>query len=474
MTEPHDDYTPSERGFKYDRSFQVKVLGIMLRDLPFLKYVADHIRPEHFTDKILARFCGIFVDVYKEKKCAVTPIVVSNELKKMMSAKKITKEEIPLYVTVFSQIQKNVSESEYVIGEIERFIQHMEMEVSLLRAIGLHKKRKYSDIVTEVHKSYQRATFVRADAYEPLSDDELKARLDYREEVFTHPEKYRGIPTGIPPLDKNMFWKGIGRKELGIIMAPPNGGKSPFLLNAAVNGTKSTTVLFYTLELDQFIFDLRMDAFLSSIPINNLVEMRDAVEEQIREKREKMRGRLFVHDLPPYSLTPSDIDRDIDNYRKQGINPGLVVVDYADIMTPEKSNRERRHDFTDIYVGLRGVAKKQNVGVWSASQSNRSSYKKRTIRLDDVAEDWGKAMNADYVIGLCQTDEESMMKPAQMRFFWAKNRNGPKEMSSATTVDFSRMKMYVIPVVEDWGLRSLTDGSHYNCGVAAPIVACSS
>jgi hypothetical protein len=117
--------------------------------------------------------------------------------------------------------------------------------------------------------------------------------------------------------------------------------------------------------------------------------MRSHVEEVVRERRAKMKGRFFIHDLPPYSLTPSDIDRDIDNYRKQGVNPGLVVVDYADIMNPDKSYKERRHEFTDIYVGLRGVAKKQDVGVWSASQSNRASFKKRIIRLDDVAEDWG-------------------------------------------------------------------------------------
>jgi replicative DNA helicase len=448
MTEPHDDYAPSERSFTYDRSFQVKVLGVMLHDFAFLKYVAGHIRPEHFTDKILARFCGIFVDVFREKKCAVTVSVVANELKKLMAAKKITKDEVPLYVSVFSQIQRNVREAEYVISEIERFIQHMEMEVSILRAVALHKKRKYADIVTEVHKSYQRATFVRAESYEPLAESELTARLDFREEVLTHPERYRGIPTGIPPLDAKLFWRGIGRKELGIVMGPPNSGKSPFLLHVAVAGTLHVPVIFYTLELDRLIFDLRMDANLTGVPIDKLVEMRDHVEEVIRDRKAKMKGRLFIHDLPPYSLTPSDIDRDIDNYRKHGVNPGLVVVDYADIMAPDRGRQERRHEFTDIYVGLRGVAKKQEVAIWSASQSNRASFKKAIIRLDDVAEDWGKAMTADYVFGLCQTEDEAKMKPQRMRFFFAKNRNGLKEIQVKTTVDFSRMKMFVIAVAD--------------------------
>jgi replicative DNA helicase len=193
----------------------VKVLGVMLQDFPFLKYVAGHIRPEHFPDKILARFCGIFVDVFREKKCAVTVPVVANELKKLMAAKKIAKDEVPLYVSVLSQIQRSVREAEYVISEIERFIQHMEMEVSILRAVALHKKRKYADIVSEVHKSYQRATFVRAESYEPLAESELTARLDFREEVLTHPERYRGIPTGIPPLDAKLFWRGSAGRSSG-------------------------------------------------------------------------------------------------------------------------------------------------------------------------------------------------------------------------------------------------------------------
>ena len=56
------------------------------------------------------------------------------------------------------------------------------------------------------------------------------------------------------------------------------------------------------------------------------------------------------------------------------------------------------------------------------------SLRKREVDIDSLAEDFSKAMTADYVIGLSQTKEETTMTEkgrgtGKMRAFIAKNRN---------------------------------------------------
>ena len=64
-------------------------------------------------------------------------------------------------------------------------------------------------------------------------------------------------------------------------------------------------------------------------------------------------------------------------------------------------------------------------------------------------EDWGKAMIADYIIGLSQSDIDRKAKPQKMRLALVKNRNGEKGIVVDTRVDFARMRMHVIVPVEE-------------------------
>lgn len=450
----HDDeFKPKDYTFKFGRPFQIKILGLMLEDQHFLSYVAPHIKPEHFTYKDLATIFTTITTTHEKHKCPVTHAVLVEEIAKLIRTGKIAEDyEKVAYAKILGKVSKPVREAGYVRDEIEEFIKHMSMEVGILQAVELHKRKKYDDIPDAVHSAHQEASFIAARDYSPFDKKQLTERLKARSDMLRHPEKYRGIPTGIDPLDRKLFWGGLGRKELGVVMGPPNSGKTPFLLHVAVEGLKVGHVILYSLELDRHILDLRLDANITRIPINDLTKMSaEDTQEAVEDWKKKLglRGELYVNDLPPYDLTPAILERDIEGYKRRGIMPALVVVDYADLMAADSKRKEKRHEFTDIYTQLRGIAKRHDVGVWTASQTNRKSFKKTIIRLDDVAEDWGKAMVADYVIGLCQTDKEAQAKPQQMRLFLAKNRNGQKEVTAKTTIDFSRMRMFVIEVAEE-------------------------
>lgn len=193
---------------------------------------------------------------------------------------------------------------------------------------------------------------------------------------------------------------------------------------------------------------MRLDANITGIPINDLTKLKPVdVEKAVSKRLKGCKGQLLVHDLS--TLTPTMVERDIVSYKKKGIFPDLIVIDYADIMAPDIRSKERRHDFSSIYQGLRAIAKEHNVAIWTASQSNRASFKKNTMKMDDISEDWGKAMIADYIIGLSQSEFDRKAKPQKMRLALVKNRNGEKGIVVDTRVDFSRMRMHVVVSAEE-------------------------
>jgi len=444
-----DDLEPKKYTLKYDRPFQVKILGLMVQDPDFLAYVAPHIKHEHFTDKILATTYTTIQGIYTKHKCAITHPALTNELKKLKDSGYIPKEDAKHYAKTLGQMMKPIPDAAYVASEVEDFIKHMGMEVGILQAVKLHKGKKYDDIPDAIHVAHQEAVFTSSKDYSPLDNKYLKERLKLRKDMADRPELFRGISTGISSLDAKMYWNGIGKKELGVVMAPPNGGKSPFLLHVATAAMLTGhSVVFYTLELDEYFFDLRLDANLSNYSLNDLTEVEPGdVEKKILNRLKGCKGQLRVHDLS--SLTPAQVERDLVSYKRKGVFPDLIVIDYADIMTPDTKAKERRHDFSAIYQGLRAIAKKENVAIWTASQANRESFKRKTMTMDSIAEDWGKAMIADYIIGLSQNSKDRNLKPERVRLSLVKNRNGEKGIEIKTRVDFSRMRFDVTVSVEE-------------------------
>jgi replicative DNA helicase len=444
-----DDQEQEKHTFNFAKPFQEKILGLMVQDHDFLAYAAPRIKPEHFTSKTLVRISAIIQDIYSKHKCGITHPTLTNEIKKLVKAKKIEKDDLKVYAKTLKQMFKPLPDAEYVRSEVKQFVIHMNTEVAIVKAVDHHKKGEYEQIGEVIHTSIQEALFHSSKDYNPLDGKYLKECLIQRADMAEHPEKFRGISTGIPPLDGKLYWRGVGKKELAVVMAPTNGGKSPFLLHvAAAAALEGHTVIFYTLELDQYFIDLRLQANLTGIQINDLAKLYpEDVEKKLKKRLKGCKGQLLVHDLS--SLTPAMVECDLVAYKKKGIFPDLIVIDSAEEMTPDTRSKERRHEFSSIYQGLRAIAKKENVAVWTASQANRASYRKSIIKLDDVAEDWGKVMIADYVVGLCQTETEAKYKPQKMRLFLAKNRNGEKGIVVETRVDFARMRMHVVVSAED-------------------------
>jgi replicative DNA helicase len=248
-------------------------------------------------------------------------------------------------------------------------------------------------------------------------------------------------PTGIKELDDpQVFDGGLGRGELGVVVAPTGVGKSHWLVAMGAEAMRAgKTVVHYTLELSETLTGKRYDANLTNIPVNDLVVNKSKVAEYYENNDH---GRLIIKEYAMRSASVVTIKNHLEKIKLRGYTPSLVLIDYADIMRSTKTYDSLRHELQLIYEELRQTAKEYNVPIWTASQSNREGSSQEYVGLHNMSEAYGKAMTADVVVTISRKPEEKATGAA--RIFVAKNRAGKDGLLFPVHVDTARSKFRVM------------------------------
>jgi replicative DNA helicase len=248
-------------------------------------------------------------------------------------------------------------------------------------------------------------------------------------------------PTGLRELDaKDVLDGGLGRGELGVIVAPTGVGKSHWLVAMGTAAMRcGKTVVHYSFELNETLTGKRYDSNICDIPCSDLLENKEKVKE-IYEK--KGLGQLIIKFFPPRSASVNTIRNHLEKLKLRNYWPSLVIIDYADIMKSTKSYDAVRHELQLIYEELRQLAADFNIPIWTASQSNRVGAREEIVGLENMGESYGKAQVSDVVIGLSRKPEEKAT--GYGRIFLAKNRAGRDGMQFPIQIDTAKSKFKIL------------------------------
>ena len=107
-------------------------------------------------------------------------------------------------------------------------------------------------------------------------------------------------------------------------------------------------------------------------------------------------------------MSAGDIERDIAIFFKEGWEPDVIVIDYADILKPEAHCKtwEYRQQINETWKVLRRISQTFHILVVTATQTSASSYNSPTIKKTDFSEDKRKAAHITGMLGINQTSEE--------------------------------------------------------------------
>ncbi len=157
-------------------------------------------------------------------------------------------------------------------------------------------------------------------------------------------------------------------------------------------------------------------------------------------------GRLVIKEYPTGGASVVTLRNHIDKLMLKGFVPGLIVVDYADVMKSTRAYDSLRHELKLIYTELRNLAVELNIPVWTASQANRDSSKSDIVGLENMSEAYGKAQVADIVLSISRKPMEK--SEGTGRIFVAKNRAGRDGLLFPISIDTSRSKFAILDDTE--------------------------
>lgn len=252
-------------------------------------------------------------------------------------------------------------------------------------------------------------------AAEPGEDENLKLS-DFLGRGL--PEPRPGVvPTGLYELDR-LWGGGVRPGELGLLLGPTNVGKSMVAVHLAVQAYwKNRSTLYYTFELTpEQILQRAITGIVESGPTSLGRASKDTsspelwAKELTRAARERHLSEAPTCDIDVRTglVSIRGLIHDIDQYiAEHGQPPGLLILDSADELAPERKQQATWEELRDIFTTLRGeVAQGRNLPVWTTGQATREAVDKARISLKHVGGAFAKAQRAHYVLGLAQTDQE--------------------------------------------------------------------
>jgi replicative DNA helicase len=422
------EFTAPDTGniFDFDENFQTKIAACALKDAQFNHRTEGLIRPEYFQNIYEATLVNIALRYYqKYKRCPdVTTLV---QLIKQDVQNRIIQKDMVSGVreTLKILLQVDIGDVDFVVDSVAEFAQHQAMELALVESAELLLKRDFKKIGKLMQKALDVGAAEKLQEYDYFAKIEERTQRRREEQAFGD-RRPNSITTGVKTLDKRLYRKGWGRKELSVLMGAPKSGKSTglafFAKNAALAGYN---VLYVTLEVSTEITTDRLDACLSAIPMMDLPGSMHEAHRKIESLAQKSTtGKFYIEEFPSGALTPSQLRRVIQRYKSQGIVFDLLVVDYLDIMAPDRWTDNDIANSKQVWVDVRAIAQTENLAILSATQTNREGAKAKVATMTHAAEDFNKIRIADLVVSINATDEEKAVNEARLFFAASRNQRG--------------------------------------------------
>ncbi len=428
MTE--QSWTPENN---FPGSFQEAVVKLMVRDPQFMRVVQPHLHLEFFNQQeqgaeYMMAALRVIYDYYGDHHAPPTKMIFQTWAAHALAAIKdewqsAYRQGYDYYCWKFYDEAMLPQEAECVRDNTFKWVRkraEMSLLVEAKNAIDQGKDLQQINLVRKAQEISQIGYAGSNLGLELFTDNEATWAT-----IWT-PEIREFIPVGKPGLDRAMGG-GVGVKELTVVGAPPNTGKTTVMCDFTAGFLQHCEPVIYISceQSDLLIMQKIISNIVRTVP-EKWAEMNNpaVIWEWIRYFTNNQ-APLFIKQFPSGRATVSDIESyvlAVQSRLQRKIR--CVMVDYADLLRPENQKQERRHQLQEIYTGLRALAVDMNLAIVTATQTNRESVDQERINLDKLAEDFGKAGIADIIMMLCQTELEQANNRG--RIFFAKNRNKRK------------------------------------------------
>lgn len=403
-------------------NFQIKLISSLFTDRLFLQQISDILERKFFESEANQFIIGVILDYFQEYKDAPTMEVLKVKLNELDND--LLGETIKSHLKdVYKQFE--ATDLQFIKSKTLDFCKNQALKKAIVESVDLLQVGEFDEIKVKIDNA------MKAGVEKDLGHDyNNEVEIRYQESVRNP------VTTGWDVID-DLADGGLGKGELGVMVAPAGIGKSWALVNVGANAVKAgLNVVHYTLELNEHYVGMRYDSVFTGIANQDLRYHQDKIAKVVEE----LPGTLTVKYYPTKGAGINTLSAHLERCRVNDKKPDLIIVDYADLLRGVKG-LEKRHELGNIYEDLRGMAGEYQIPVWTASQANRSALQEDVIQADKIAEDYSKIMTADFVASLSRKIEDKVAGTG--RWHIIKNRFGPDGITLPSKINASNGKMEI-------------------------------
>jgi len=412
---------------RYGKSFQEGLVQLIYEDRSFADQITEVLDPQFIELNYLRIFLQKIMDYRDRYRRHPSVHAITTILKTELETQdEVIQKQVREY---FLRIHDHeLSDVEYIKETSIDFCRKQNLKEAMLKSVGLLQNCSFDEISTVINEALKLGSETNF-GYDYMADFETRFVPRYR------------VPctTGWPEIDK-LCGGGLGKSELGVVIAPTGAGKSMALVHLGTQAIKEgKTVIHYTLELQDTIIATRYDSCITGYPLSDIINFKEEVYDEIKD----LDGSLVIKEYPTKSASTNTIKTHLSKLIKRGITPGMVIVDYADLLKPVVVRKEKRSELESIYEELRAISTEFQCPVWTASQTNRSGLNAEVITMEQISEAFNKCFVADFIFSISRTIQDKQNNLGKI--FIAKNRNGPDGMIYNIFMDTSNVNIRILP-----------------------------
>ena len=440
MKSDNDKLEPTTQEQPFGVHQEKAILSLAL-DMPeFFTQVARHMLPKHFKKDHHKYVFTIIKQCFDKHGCVPTRDLVLD-----IARRNLTVDD----------------DYEPVIETITRKTDYREVPLIKDELLNWTRKQAYGLLhSSEAHEALQNEDYEELDkiyAHAQRITDVTNSGVRFFDNLHLlwKGETAQKLTCGFPELDIHINHGGPARGEVFIWMAPTGRGKSIMLVNSGrMCVERNLKVLHVTLENST---EITMQRYMGSFTEENIgtrATRREPIEQRLKKiQASHPKGDLVIARFAPGEITTDTIHQLIDVLKRtKNWKPDVVIIDYLELMISRSpyNNRDNYLRQGCVAEEVRALAVNEDVLVVTATQTNREGLNSNgkeaatggeLIGINKTSESLKKMMSIDYCVTINQTQEERNCKIPKLRFWIAKNRNGPDEKLVHAYINYDNMRV---------------------------------
>lgn len=258
----------------------------------------------------------------------------------------------------------------------------------------------------------------------------LSDAINRIDELFNNDADITGLSTGFAELDE--MTSGWQKSDLVIVAGRPSMGKTSFAMNMVEHAVlhQDKPVLVFSLEMPANQLMIRMMSSLGKIDQTRMRsgKLNEDDWPRLSSAASRLKDRpLYIDDTA--GITPMELKNQVRQLSREHGEPGLIMVDYLQLMSSSVPTENRTTEITLISRELKTIAREFNCPVIALSQLSRNLEQrpnKRPINAD-LRESGAIEQDADVIVFIYRDEvyNEGSEDKGVAEIIIGKQRNGP-------------------------------------------------